>query len=502
MSLRTAFASLFRNLGNRIAPDPDTDAYRSFVASRSNRITADWPLYTSILESEQQMSLRQLRHRSRWLARNNDYVKQFVRLVQDNIVGTGVTLQVKAETAGGKLDSATNRAVELAWWEWGKKKNASLNSRMTFLDICRLAVGKMASEGESLIELVPTTKNDFGFALKLHGADALDESHNLTLSNGNRVVMGVEIDSDDRTVAYWLTHPNDLRFAMREDRSVQRTRIPAEQMVHLFVPESESAVRGVPWLHTAMMRLRMLGAYEEAELVAARIGASKMGAYRKTSPDLDDDQKDAKLLAKVSAGQLIDLPPGVEIQMLNWDHPNSGYDKFIVAVLHGIAAGMGVSYEALTGDLKGVNYSSIRAGKQTERDVWRACQQHLIDHLCDPVYEAWFPEAVLAGKIQLAPRKLAAARMPVWRPRGWDYVNPVDEVNAAVTAINNGLSTITDELARRGYDVEEIAATREREIEIFSSKNIPLAAPKSAPAALSTDTPNVPDGNSAQSGTL
>ncbi|MCK7513853.1 MAG: ATP-dependent Clp protease proteolytic subunit [Desulfobacterales bacterium] len=55
-------------------------------------------------------------------------------------------------------------------------------------------------------------------------------------------------------------------------------RIPAEQILHTFITERINQPRGVPWMHSAMTRLNNLGAYEEAEIVAARIGAAKMEA--------------------------------------------------------------------------------------------------------------------------------------------------------------------------------------------------------------------------------
>src|SRR5699024_2133773 len=39
-----------------------------------------------------------------------------------------------------------------------------------------------------------------------------------------------------------------------------------------------------------------------------------------------------------------------------------GYKDFADVTLHEIAAGLGISYEALTGDLRGANFSSARMG--------------------------------------------------------------------------------------------------------------------------------------------
>jgi capsid protein len=38
--------------------------------------------------------------------------------------------------------------------------------------------------------------------------------------------------------------------------------------------------RAVPWMSTAMTRLHNLGQYEEAEVVASRVSACKMGFFK------------------------------------------------------------------------------------------------------------------------------------------------------------------------------------------------------------------------------
>ena len=76
-------------------------------------------------------------------------------------------------------------------------------------------------------------------------ADFLDETFNIPeLPNGNRIVMGVELDPDDRPVAYhlWKQHPGDAAFwYIRRER----VRIPAEEISHIYMSERSSQARGV-----------------------------------------------------------------------------------------------------------------------------------------------------------------------------------------------------------------------------------------------------------------
>lgn len=57
------------------------------------------------------------------------------------------------------------------------------------------------------------------------------------------------------------------------------------EIIHLFMTDDPEQVRGVPWMHAVMLSVNDLKGYNHAAIVAARIGASKMGFF--TSPDGD-----------------------------------------------------------------------------------------------------------------------------------------------------------------------------------------------------------------------
>ena len=95
--------------------------------------------------------------------------------------------------------------------------------------------------------------------------------------------MGVEVDKYDRPVAYHLykDHPYDRVYLAQ----AQHIRVPADEIIHAYLPQRAEQTRGVSLVATAMANVKMLNGYLEAEIVAARVGASKMGFF--TSPDGD-----------------------------------------------------------------------------------------------------------------------------------------------------------------------------------------------------------------------
>ncbi|HEY0101364.1 MAG TPA: phage portal protein [Pyrinomonadaceae bacterium] len=472
---------------------------RSYEAARRNRLTNDWTTVNTSANWELRRSLRVLRARSRNLARNNDYVKKFLSMVRTNIAGPhGMKMQARATNAKGEFDELLNRKVEAAWKRWSHKENASASGKLSWVDIQRKLCTMLARDGEALVRAI-VADNPFGFALKFISADWLDETFNERLTNGNRVIMSVEIDVNDRPVAYWLTPPpSDYQYLDNNVRA--RTRVPAEEIIHCYLPDDENAdddcqTRGVPWIHTAMHRLQILGAYEEAELVAARVGASKMGFYQKTTPDGeegeyegdDNDDGTAELMENAEAGTFGIIPQGYEFKEFKPDHPNTGYGSFTKGVLRGLSAGLDVSYFTLAEDLEGVNYSSARIGLMSEREQWRALQQFLIEHFSRSVYLMWLKSAMLAGALDIRVLDYKRLLEPVFQPRGWAWVDPKTDALATVTGIDNGFDTITDTLAEQGKDIEEVLATRKRELKLLKDYGIELHPEKPRPDAPSDE---------------
>lgn len=467
---------------------------RSYEAAKVNRLTNDWTTVNTSANFEMRRNLRVLRARSRNLARNNDYIKRFLSMVRSNVAGPdGIKLQVRAKDERGTLNQLLNRKVEKAWRLWSRPKYASASGRLSWRDCQRKFCTTLARDGEVLVRMM-AMDNPFAFSLKFISVDWLDENYNERLPNGNRVIMSVEVDDNDRPVAYWLTPP-PMDLHQRTTTIHWRTRVPASEIIHTFLPDDEnsdddSQTRGVPWLHTAMKRLHTLGEYEEAELVAARVGACKMGIITEPAAadplyggDDDEDNPETQLLAPAQPGQFLLLEKGQDFMEFDPKHPGQNYGPFIKAVLRGVASGLDVSYFSLANDLEGVNYSSARIGLLEERDNWRALQNFQIEHFNEYVYIAWLKSSIMTGSLDISVRDLLNVSEPTWQPRGWKWVDPLKEISAKVLAINNGLETRTDTVAEQGGDFSETVATLAGEQALLESSGVKLLTEKAGTAA-------------------
>ena len=271
---------------------------RRYSAGVIDRLNGDFKGSTLSANGELLNVLPVIRSRSRDLCMNNDYARKFLSMTSANVVGThGIKMQARSRRDDGTLDRQDNIAIEAAFNAWSNIENCTVTGRQSWIDVQNMAIKSIARDGEVLIIMVRGFDNPFGFALQVIEADQLDESLNKNLTNGNRIVMGVELNEWGAAVAYHLhsSHPGDniTQFNGRHYK-----RVLASSVLHLYMSDRPGQSRGVPWMHTAINRLNQVGAYEEAELIAARISSSKMGFY--TSPDGDqyvgDEDEDGNLL--------------------------------------------------------------------------------------------------------------------------------------------------------------------------------------------------------------
>jgi lambda family phage portal protein len=468
---------------------PKTSGQRSvFAGAQQNRLTNDWFAQWMSGRQELRYELRLLRMRSRELCRNNPYAKRLLNLIAQNVVGPdGIDCEPDNETAGGKPYDALNESIETAWDLWSRPEYCTVDGLYSWRELLALIVQTEYRDGEVFLRKVKYADNPFGFSLQLLDADQFDESYERAPSaNQNGINMGVEFDRYGRPVAYWMwsTHPSDTL----EAGTRQRLRIPADEIIHYFEPQRPGQLRGVPKLAPSMFSLKLLEGYFDAEITAARTAAAKMGWIQPSmdapGPDPDDAGQQNQPL-DAAAGVIERLGAGETFQ--GWDptHPSGNFSPFVSTVLHQIASGFNVSHAALTTDLNGVSFSSIRTGTLDEHDGYRMQQQRVIGGICDPVYATWLPMAQLAGAVRLPSEDVAKWSPVCWEPRGWEWVDPLSDNRADIMAIAAGLETRTAVVAKRGLNwVEDVANVLKQEMEVAKELGLTFVAdvPGSQPA--------------------
>lgn len=452
-------------------PEPQINKMykRSYAAAAVSRLFSDFATSDQSADGELQHALPKLRARSRELARNNEYAKNYLNLLKKNIIGTrGFTLQVKAQDSLGNLDINGNQSVEDAFSKWGKLGNCTADGKYTWVDLQKLVMESLARDGEAFI--IKHRGRDFkdSFALEFIEADQVDETLNKRLSNGVEIRMGVELNKFRRPIAYHIltSHPTDYVTVGGYKGEKKHVRVPADQVIHVYLPLRAGQTRGEPWMAPAMSAMKQLDGFREAAVINARVGASKMGFF--TSPAGDGfmaDEMDGHVpIMSAEPASFHQLPEGVSFQSFEPQFPNNEFESFHKAVLKGIASGLGVSYTALANDLESTSYSSIRQGALEERSYYEEMQGFLINHFIRPVFESWLSAAMEINSFGIP---LAAydkfAESATFRGRGWSWIDPVKEMNSAVLGLKSGILSLSDVAAQYGKDAEELLAQIQRD---------------------------------------
>jgi lambda family phage portal protein len=456
-----------------------TAGKRAYAGAAYNRLNSDWSAMNTSGDSEILTSLRPLRARSRQLIRDNEYASNAVRIIQNNVVGTGIGMQAQVVNARGKLQDNINDAIETAWANWSDRKICHTAGLLGFADIERLVVGQLVEAGEVLIRKIkrPFGKSKIPLALEIIEADRLmDNQQGVLAPGGNSIRMGVEVDEWGRPVAYWLhpNHPGDFQFAVFQ--ATQFVRVPADEIIHLYIVDRYPQTRGVPWFHATLKRLNNMGGYEEAEIVAARASANIVGFIKSPEAAAGDDVQNGQRLIDSEPGTFKSLLPGEDFVGFNPSRPNSQMEPFMRFMLRSVAAGIGVSYESLSRDYSQSNYSSSRLALLDDRDLWRVLQGFVARNFRAEIHRDWLEAAVLSGVLAFPDfysnrSKYEAVR---FKPRGWNWIDPTKEVTAYRLAVRAGFMTVSDVIGMTGggADAEDIFKARRQELDMMSDLNL------------------------------
>lgn len=464
-----SYLSVVDHLGRKIPTASLSSGGRVYEGAGTGRRMSTWGLSSAGPNTAMWGSLSALRSRVRELRRNNPNANGGVESYVSNLIGTGITPEWQLD------DADLKERIHTLWEDSVSEMDADGTS--DFYGLQALAATGVIESGEILARLVPRPSTEdlaVPLQIKLLEADHLDETYESVAPNGNMIRMGIEYDAEGRRAAYWpfKDHPGEQFLGAK---STDRVRVPASEMLHVFLPHRPGQQRGLPWLSSIIMRLYELDQYEDAELVRKK-AAALIGGWIKEPPgqsglginplgtaNTTEDPFGRELVA-MEPGTYGKLPPG-------WDVVNSqpadvgpNFIEWVKQNLREIATGIGITYEQLTGDLSGVTFSSIRAGlnefrRRCEMLIWRV----FVFQFCRPFARRWMDVAVASGRLAI-PGYLANRRLynrVEWNPCAWEYVNPVDDVMTDILSCRAHFTSRTKVIRKRGYDRQSI----DREIE-------------------------------------
>ncbi len=124
-----------------------------------------------------------------------------------------------------------------------------------------------------------------------------------------------------------------------------------------------------------------------------------------------------------------------------------------------ISAGTGIPHEMMTGDWSKVNDRLVRAIlNDFHRSIESMQDQLMIFQMCRGVWNWVMDAGVLSGVLPAEGyvQNREELLKHEWRPQGWAYVNPLQDVQAKLAAIGGNLTSRDGEVAKTGKDAEEV----------------------------------------------
>jgi len=473
------------------------------AASSSRELSGFHPMLRSA-DSEIMPSRDKIVARSRDIDRNNGLIYGGIDRRVDAVVGANIWLKCKPDYAAmGQTPEWADQwsvQVESLFRIWGNSSRflCDVERNMQFGGLVRLAYYHYVREGQACapIYYIPDRGGMFGTAVLVLDPDRLGnpdgKPDDATLRGG------VALDQYGAAIGYYVrnSHPNDLNSSWDAHKW---TFVPRESnsgrplFVHAVDRRRAHQRSAVGRLASVMSRIKMQGLSDKAELEAA-ISNAIFGLYAtsaRSSAEMgqsmapvdegigpgEDVRADFYEQSDLTFGgvRVAVLPGTDEIKTISNERASNNFVAFQNYILRAIASALGLSYEQLSNDWSGINYSSART---LLNEIWRGllADRHLFTQaFCTPIFAAWLEEAVALDLVEIPGGKANfylfrdALTQCDWIGPGRGYVDPLKESLAAEKRMELGMSALPDEAAEQGndwrtnlWDQKRVAVEREK----------------------------------------
>ena len=327
------------------------------------------------------------------------------------------------------------------------------------LALMPVAVRALVRDGEAFIRTSfggdPEGDRRAAFASLALPADQIDPSLTRDLGNGGRIIAGIEFDAGDRIVAYHiLPDAPGTPFGLIG----APVRVLASDVIHVFDRLFPGQTRGISWLAPVLLKLADFDLASDAMLKSLQVQSLMTGFIRDAEGGTAGfEAASGEVNVSLEPGAMRVLPFGSEVEFSTPGQGLAQAVEFVKGQQREIASGVGLTYEMLSGDLSGTNYSSARVGLLEFRRRCEGLQRTLIEaQLLRPLWRRWIDAKALSGEIGASESELADYRAVKFVAPGWQWVDPLKEVNGDIRAIEAGLKSRAEVVAGRGRDLAEV----------------------------------------------
>ena len=465
-------------------------------------------------------NLSTLRDRSADLAINTPVGTAAINTSTTHTVGAGLNVfpRPKFQILGISAEDARAwaRKVRAEFDLWADSKDCDIYRKNNLYDMQSIAYQGYLTDGDSFAAFrrKPATP-DMPYTLRLQLIEGNRVSNPLTTStyatgdptgvealnsgNGNRILNGVEIDTDGAIVAYWVSNqvPGEPITSMlttwaRVEAYGKRTSIP--NVLQISNDTRPEQYRGVPYLAPVIETLKQVYRYTNAELTSAIIksyfalffteAVTNSGSLNDMLADngVDDPTEPVVDVSEynLGPGTLNALPKGVDVKSVDASNAQSTFEVFSTQLIKQVGAALNQPYEVLMKNFNS-SYSASRAAMLQAWEEYKLRRKWFARDFCQPIYEVWLMEAVATGRIEAPGFFDDPLIRKAWCNADWfgptmSILDPVKDMNGSTLRVENGVSTREREAAEMtGTDLEENIAQLAFEKQLIEKYGLGLA---------------------------
>ena len=435
----------------------------AYTAAGMGRRTKGWHAPARSPHTALTSDLTKLINRSRAAIRNDPWASSGLEKLVSNVIGRGITPKSLVS------DDSLREELQALFLQWSDESDA--DGLLSFTGQQSLITRAMFEGGECFVRLRPRRLEDglsVPLQLQVLESEFVPVSYNETLPNGNEVKAGIEFNKLGKRVAYYFHRQHPAEFAFDSTKLV---RVSAENVLHVFEALRPGQLRGQPLLTQVLVRLYHLDKFDDATLLRQEIANLFTGFIKKPSPEQDPIDPltgkplvfgaDGLPMVAMEPGTMQELAPGEEVEFNSPPGTAADYPNFMKQQIMAIAAGMGLPYELLSGDMAGVSDRALRLIlNEFRRRIQQIQHNQIIFQFCRPVWNRWLDMAVLNGAISIPnySSQQSSYRRVKWIAHGWPYMHPVQDMQAQKMAVRSGFKSRSEVVSEQGYDSEQIDA--------------------------------------------
>ncbi|WP_050028928.1 phage portal protein [Verrucomicrobium sp. BvORR034] len=401
------------------------------------------------------MRMEQERIKLVWEARDQELNIPFTRGVLNRVAHFAVP---RLRYQGLTGDKVINQVYEDFIEE--KAKKADMTNRHGLDKLAELGYRGKWRDGDSGFVL----SEDAGdLRLQSFEADQIGDVLRAQSSSENEI-GGVVINDLKQPVHYRLyerTRTN--QYNHKED-------VAASRFIHLWDAFRLGQYRGHSPLATVMPSIRDLYEVFQYDMLGIKYAASFAGFIKTSNPYNQHgadawDGKDATTglhFMKARDAQIVKLPDGTEFQAApTTQRPSGAFLNFVQVKIREIALGLDLPYSFLW-DLAAFGGVTARLETRYADHRFDYDRKFIETQMLDRWKDGVLRRGIANGEIP--PHKHYKRGKWNWGPRiSSDILN---DTQARVIAIQNGLTTATDEIERNGGDFEQLTRTQAQEVKI------------------------------------